>query len=158
MCKWRSSVPEIAVEAVLLRPENEKISVQDAIIELVRGFFVEETIEKATEEVELNVSLAARMFGLRKLEVSVWQASIESTYLYYISGVPEIVGTDLNWDSRIEAFFKSAAEEVANGNRQISEIRPVLEFLTTRIPYASVLMARFVSELCEDTDEEDATC
>ena len=37
LCNWKSSVPALAVEAVLLRPENQRIDVQGAISELGSG-------------------------------------------------------------------------------------------------------------------------
>ena len=44
LCTWRSSVPRIALEAVLLRPENELMQVDSAIDELSQMSFVEELV------------------------------------------------------------------------------------------------------------------
>ena len=142
LCKWRSSVPALAVEAVLLRPENERIDVGDAIAELVRGFFVEETIEEGTGEAEVSVPLAARLFGLGKLEVSVWQASIEiDVSMLHLFG-PHTAGTSPALGSRIKILFRNVAEALSRGSKDFSEVRPVLDFLTTRYSYACVLLSR----------------
>ena len=146
-------MPALAVEAVLLRPENERINVGEAIEELVKGFFIDESIEEATGEAEINVPIAARLFGLRKLEVSVWQASIETDVsILHLLGA-RTSGSSPKLGSRIEDLFGNVAAELSKGTEDLSEIRPVLEFLTTRYPYASVLLARLVSELGQDESE-----
>src|SRR5581483_4470196 len=38
---WRSTVPELALQAVLLRPSNDRIEVEEAIDELSRSSFIE---------------------------------------------------------------------------------------------------------------------
>lgn len=43
LCGWRSLVPQLALEAVLLRPTNEKMDVSAAVDELVQSSFVERT-------------------------------------------------------------------------------------------------------------------
>lgn len=155
LCRWRSSVPSLAVEAVLLRPQNERIDVAAAIEELVQAFFIDEIIDEASGEAEVNVPLSARLFGLRKLDVSVWQASIEADIpiLHLLgaraSGSPPEIGR------RIEGLFRNVAEAIAAGKLQFAEIRPVLEFITSRHAYASVLLARLVSELSDDESEEE---
>ena len=155
LCKWRSSVPALAVEAVLLRPENERIDVGEAIEELVRGFFVEELIEDATGEAEVSVPLAARLFGLGKLEVSVWQASIETDIsLLHLFG-PRAAGSSPALGSRVKVLFRNVAEALSRGHRDFSEVRPVLDFLPTRYSYSCVLLSRLFFELYQDEVEEE---
>ena len=155
LCKWRSSVPALAVEAVLLRPQNERMDVGEAIAELVKAFFIEESIDDATGESEVSVPLAARLFGVRKLEVSLWQASIEADVpILHLLGA-RAVGSTPELGSRIEGLFKNVAEAAAKDRDRFAELRPVLEFITSRYPYASVLLARLVSELDEDESEEE---
>ena len=74
LCTWRSSVPRIALEAVLLRPENELMQVDSAVDELSQMSFVEELGSEGLEEdVELAVPLSARLFGTKKLQTSPWR-------------------------------------------------------------------------------------
>ena len=155
LCRWRSSVPALAVEAVLLRPENERIDVGGAIDELVQGFFVEEVIEDATGEAEVSVPLAGRLFGLRKLEVSVWQASVETDIsILHLFG-PRTAGASPALGNRIQVLFRNVAEALSGGRRDLSEVRPVLDFLTTRYSYSCVLLARLFLELYQDEVEEE---
>ncbi|MYB62815.1 MAG: ATP-binding protein [Gemmatimonadetes bacterium] len=155
LCRWNSSVPAIAVEAVILRPVNEWIDVQGAISELVQRFLVYQTYETETDEAELSIPLAARLYGTRKLDVSEWQASIEADVSFLHLWGARKRGYTPELGSRIEGFFNNVAKELANNRLSLKEVQPILEFLTTRVPYASVLMARLVSELYNDSTQEE---
>ena len=155
LSNWRSSVPALAVEAVLLRPENERMDVQAAIEELVQSSFVEESFDQSTEEAEVSVPLSARLFGLRKLEVSPWKATIEGdTSLLHLLGAQNS-GPAVELGQRIERLFKNVATALSRGIREFSEIRPVLEFITTRYPFGSVLLADLVAELDLSSSDEE---
>ena len=59
LCSWRSSVPELALEAVLLRPTNqERIDVKSSLDELIRYSLVEEYDDNDVKILE--VPLAAK--------------------------------------------------------------------------------------------------
>ena len=155
LCNWRSSVPALAVEAVLLRPENERMDVQAAIEELVQSSFIEESFDQSTEEAEESVPLSARLFGLRKLEVSPWKATIEGdTSMLHLLGAQNS-GPAVELGQRIERLFKNVANALSRGIREFSEIQPVLEFITTRYPFGSVLLADLVAELDLSSSDEE---
>ena len=155
LCNWRSSVPALAVEAVLLRPENERMDVQAAIEELVQSSFVEEDFDDTTEEAEVSVPLSARLFGLRKLEVSTWKATIEAdTSMLHLLGAQNR-GPTVELGQRIQRLFNNVANALSRGWKEFSEIRPVLEFITSRYPFGSVLLADLVAELGLGDSEEE---
>jgi len=155
LCRWRSSVPSLAVEAVLLRPDNERIDVQGAIEDLVRGSFIEEVVDETSGEVEVTVPLPARLFGMRKLEVSVWKASIEAdTSLLQLLGA-RMPGATIELSQRITRLFNNVANALAKGTIELSDIRPVLEYITSRYPRGSVLLADLVAELGIGQAEEE---
>ena len=72
---WKSVVPELAVEAVLIRPGKERIDVHEAVRELVESSLVDE-FKAATDEYFLAVPLAAQVFGGKKLDSSPYRGSI----------------------------------------------------------------------------------
>ena len=154
LCNWKSSVPALAVEAVLLRPENEElINVQLAIDELVQSSFVEEAIEDATGEAEISVPLAARLFGIPKLKVSVWRVSIEAdTSLLHLLGA-RTSGSTMELGARIQRLFANVAEMLSKDGAYLMEVRPVLDYITSRYPYGSVLLANLVAEMSDDDIE-----
>ena len=68
LCSWRSVVPQIALESVILRDENEKHDFDSAIDELDKSSFVE--INERFDDSFISVPLAAALFGYKELEVS----------------------------------------------------------------------------------------
>jgi hypothetical protein len=74
---WRSLVPQLAVEAVLMRHGSDGVNPGTAVDELVRMSLVERT--RAEDETDfLAVPLTAAMFGKKKLEVSPHRELIEN--------------------------------------------------------------------------------
>jgi hypothetical protein len=68
LCSWRSVVPQIALESVILRDENEKMDFDYAIEELDKSSFIE--INERFDDSFISVPLAASLFGSKELEVS----------------------------------------------------------------------------------------
>src|SRR5665213_1621328 len=78
LSSWRSIVPRLAVEAALLRPENERMDVQVAIDVLERNSLIEVISGPALEQEFLQVPLAACIFGKKKLAVSPMTTAVEA--------------------------------------------------------------------------------
>lgn len=68
LCSWRSVIPQIALESVILREGNEKIDVDNGIDELHKSSFIE--ISERKDDSFIYVPLAAALYGARELEVS----------------------------------------------------------------------------------------
>ena len=147
LCKWRSSVPSLALEAVLMRPANENIDVYSAITELVQSSFIDQTFDTASNEPELSVPLASRLFGLQKLQVSVWRASVEEDVKLLQMLGPARQGNEPDFSRRIVQLFNNVAEVLSDGNKKLEEFLPVLQFITTRYSSGSVLLAQLVGDL-----------
>src|SRR5262249_20841045 len=78
LCNWRSVAPRLVVEAVLMRPSNERMDVVAAIDELERNSLVEGIGTEDGSQDFLSVPLAAAVFGRRKLVVSPAKAAIDA--------------------------------------------------------------------------------
>lgn len=79
LSSWRTAVLEAAVEAVMLRSENERIDVAGAIDELSR-MSLTDIHESADGASFLTVPLAAQVFGKRKLVASPLQAVVKADF------------------------------------------------------------------------------
>jgi hypothetical protein len=77
LCSWRSLVPQLALEATLLRQNDETVDPEAAIDQLVRTSLVERLTAGDGSDF-LEVPLTAATFGKSKLEVSPIRASIEN--------------------------------------------------------------------------------
>ncbi|MYH65441.1 MAG: hypothetical protein F4136_07280 [Chloroflexi bacterium] len=77
LCSWKSLVAETAIKAVLLRPGNEITDVIEAIDDLHNSSLIERNEWESDNEVYWSVPLAARLFGLKKLETNRMQMAIK---------------------------------------------------------------------------------
>ncbi len=154
LCTWRSSVPAIAVEAVLSRPANEDpIDVQEAIDELIKSSFVEEWTSGSSNEIEITVPLPARLFGGRKLKVSAWRASIKADSEILRMFGAQSTGTEVT--RRIRRLVNSAEQDLDKGNRTREEIEPILQYLATKYPSVWVHMANLTAKFNWDGLSEE---
>jgi hypothetical protein len=135
LCAWRSLVPQLALEAVLLRPENERMDVSQAVDELVRMSLVQRTASAADGTDFLDVPLAAAIFGQRKLGVSPDKASVEAD-VRMLQDIGPTSATTLKEGlrPRVTNLFQRIAERVANGKGTLAEMLPVLEIVARGYP------------------------
>ncbi len=155
LCRWRSSVPSLALEAILMRPANERIDVRSAITELVQTSFIDQVTDPQSGEPELSVPLAARLFGARKLQVSVWRASIEEdSKLLQLLG-PSRRRTAPEFGRRMKQLFDNVADEISVGEKPVKEYLPVLQFITTSYSPGSVLLSYRAAKLGLGDDEQE---
>lgn len=68
LCSWRSVIPQIALESVLLREDNERIDLDNALEELNKSSFVD--IVEREDDSFISVPMAASLFGKKELDVS----------------------------------------------------------------------------------------
>jgi hypothetical protein len=144
---WRSLVPQLAVEAVIMRHGSDGVNPGTAVDELVRMSFVERT--RAEDETDfLAVPLTAAMFGKKKLEVSPHRELIENDIRFLQEiGATTTTGLKEGIRPRIAAFFKRIAKRISDGNVSLEEMRPVLEFVARSYSPAWLLLADLELEL-----------
>ena len=150
LCSWRVSVPEVGVEAVLLRPGTARFDVAGALEELHRYSLVER-VYTDDDEGFVSVPLAAAEYGKRKLKVSEFKVEIE----HDVKVLREFgVGrrgsqNDVKYGvfPRIENLVRSIAKRVSDGKGRLDRELPVLEFLASRVPKAYLRLAQLVVEL-----------
>ncbi len=70
LCSWRSAVSKLALEAVLLRPDNEeRIDVEEGVEELRKSSFIDVFKSELDNSEFISVPLAASIFGKNELQV-----------------------------------------------------------------------------------------
>jgi hypothetical protein len=154
---WRSLVPQLAVEAVLLRHKGEQANPTEAIEQLVRSSLVERsTADDGTDFLE--VPLTAALFGRRKAEVSPIKQIIDAdlTFLRDI-GATSATGLRHGIAPKVEAFFNRTARRIEAGEVQLADMREVLEFFANSFPPAWLYLARMDEERSEDDSIAKAT-
>ena len=157
LASWRSVVPEIAVEAVVLRSRGERINVKRALDELLRYSFVELIASESDAQVFIAVPLAAMLFGRRKLSASPMKAVIDTDMellLAFGPGRKEDVRHGVL--PRIKRLLRYVVDQVTTGRESLEEAEPMLEFLAGRMPSVWLKLADLYEEL-QPSDAADKT-
>jgi len=138
---WRSLVPQIAVEAVLLRHRSEGGDPPSACDELVRMSLVERISAEDGNDF-LSVPLTAALFAKKKLEVSPQRDVIESDVrLLQDIGPTAKSALKEGIRPRINALFRKVARRIEDNSDTLDELRPVLEFVARAYTPAWLLLA-----------------
>jgi tetratricopeptide (TPR) repeat protein len=144
---WRSIVPSLAIEAVVMRSADELIDVRSAIEELKRLSFIEEIAPAEGEEIFISLPLAALSFGQKKLNASALKAVIEAdSELLQEFGAIRKEGTSSGIKIRISHLVKALAKRVASGKEELQSFRSMLEFVGSRVPAAWLDISRLYIE------------
>lgn len=146
LCGWRSSIPRAALEAVLLRPSNERFDVEGALERLEQTSMIEVARSGADGEVFISVPLAALLFGQRELNVSPVQSAVMAD-LQLLREFGAIRQTDLRHGlgPRVRAFANRVAAAAAAG-LEVKERLAVLEHIASVYPEAWEVLADLASE------------
>ena len=148
LCSWRVLVPEVAIEAVLLRPGSQRFDVTGAIDELERYSLIDRFASKEDGADTLGVPLAAAMYGRGKLEASPFSVSVEEDrriLMEFGPGKPKDPRQSVL--PRIHALYQAVARRAQDRPEAFEELRPVLEYLAMRVPRAYLQLADLVTEV-----------
>lgn len=147
LCSWRSVIPQIALEAVLLRAENERINVDDAVEELRKSSFIEVINSEKDGEYFISVPLAASIFGKNELEVSSEKfAILADRDLLQDFGAAQQSDIVHGITPRIIRKFHNIANRISQGKENIEIHLPTLEYLASKYPYAWIYLANIHEE------------
>lgn len=147
LSNWRSTIPEIAIEAVLMRESNEYMDVEAAIEELNRSSLI--NIEKSEKDGMRFISspLSASVFGKKKLSVSPMKTAIEAdTQLLHTFGVGLNTEIHLGIEPRIIKFFRDIAKRVSTKADKLENYISILEFICRKYPSAWITLSFLYEE------------
>lgn len=146
LCGWRSSIPRAALEAVLLRPGNERFDVEGALERLEQVSLIEITSSGADAQAFISVPLASQLFGQRELRVSPVQSAVEADLqLLRDFGAVKPTGLGQGLEPRVRAFAGRVAAAAAAG-QEIGDRLAVLEHVASVFPSAWEALADLASE------------
>ena len=132
LCSWSSMVPMIAIEAILWRPENEKMDVQSAIEELRKSSFID-IIDDNGDDI-INTPLAAAIFGKGELEVYPEKIKVYADRKLLIEfGTTTYTNLSNGVINNIERKFKAISNRINSIEEFQSEL-PILEYIASKYP------------------------
>jgi hypothetical protein len=150
LCSWNSMIPKIALEAVLWRPENEKIEVQRAIEELKQSSFIDVINDDTNDEI-ISVPLAATIYGKGELEVYPEKIKIYADRkLLFEFGTTSHSNLSNGLIQNIERKFKSISSRITSIDEFEKEL-PTLEYLASKFPKTY----KYIIEIFEEYKEFD---
>ena len=145
---WRVSVPEIAVEAVMLRRRSEHFDVGAALDEVVRFSLVERSEGRDNRTSFVTVPLVAALFGRGELEVHRLRPTVENDRRLLMDFGARSKGESYRGvEERIENLIRNVARRSsADGDVIRSEDREILEYLADQFPRMYWRLAELVTE------------
>lgn len=147
LSNWRSTIPEIAIEAVLMREDNEHMDVKKGIEELHRSSLIIIDTSEKDGMLFISVPYSASVFGKKKLSVSSMKTAIQAdTEILHKFGVGIITETHLGIEPRLIKFFRDIAKRVSSKHDKLEFYIPILEFLCRRYPNAWLTLASLYEE------------
>ena len=145
-------MPEVALEAVLLRPGNDRFNVSEALDQLHPFSLVERLSAEENDHVLVGVPLAASIYGRVKLEASVFRVSIEEDRKLLIEFGPGR-GTMAKQGilPRIVNLYKTVAYRAQRNPDLFEQYKPILEFLAQAVPIAFLRLSDLEWEFDDTT-------
>ena len=136
LSNWRSVVPQLALEAVLLRDaedeDNERIRVGAAVDELYQSSFADIKESPAPEKERfVFVPLTASLFGRRVLPVSPFKNTVQADLeLLYKFGATQQTDIQHGIKPKVESLFRNVERE----RNALTKYLPMLEVVARRYP------------------------
>lgn len=149
LSNWRTTIPKLAVEAVMLRnpAEAEIVPAPACIEELERSSFIDVVESQADKERFIQTPLVASLFGRGKLRASPLRSTVEAdTDVLQQFGAGGQADIRHGVSPRIERLVKSLASRIAGGQATLSEYTPMLEYISRHYPTAWRLLAELHEE------------
>jgi hypothetical protein len=147
LANWRSTIPSVAIESVLMRKENEKMDVEAGIDELNRYSLIEIVKSQADNSLFLSLPLAAFEFGHRKLNSSPMKTAVETDMIMlHMFGVGRNTEIIFGLDRRIKKFFRSLAKS-SDIKSKIKLYKPIIEYICRKHPKYWLDLSDFYQEL-----------
>ncbi|MFH1419234.1 MAG: NB-ARC domain-containing protein [Planctomycetota bacterium] len=143
LCNWRSVIPALALKAVLLRSENERMDIAEALSELERFSLVEMSTSESDKSDFVSVPLAAQVFGRKKLSVSATRSAVEADV-----EILRAFGATQRVDVRhgLDRHLKRIAKTISDDEAAFSRYSPLLEFMARHHPPVWLYLASLYKE------------
>ncbi|SRR6266540_148185 len=146
LCNWHSLMPVTALQAVLLRPANERMDVLMAVEELRKSSLVELASSGDAEEF-VNVPLASLEFGRTKLNTSPLKSAVQAdSHILQMFGASQKTDVRHGIAPRLERLFLNVSREVSKDFGKLANYLPVLHLVAERTPDAWLSLASLYEE------------
>lgn len=143
LSSWRSVVPYIALESVIMRSENESIDFDASIDELEKSSLIEITERK--DDLFINVPLAAAIYGSQELDVSPMKMQIMSDRQLLMEFGAGNARGKATLEAHIAKKVKALKDRIKSYDDFIHEL-PSMEYLSSKYSKIWVDIAFFYNK------------
>lgn len=156
LCNWRSAIPQIALEAVLLRADQDGFDVSKAVEELENYSFIEKHTANNDETDFLSIPLAASIFGKRKFSVSPYKISIMAdTEILHLLGASQPADINKGLLPKLDNLIKQVLNKAKYSTIDVSIYLSILEFIAQNYYPAWLKISDLVIQLDSDTKDSE---
>lgn len=146
LADWNSSVPRLALEAVLLRSIEERSEVEKGIESLLQFSMAEIHVSSTDNQENLSLPLVARVFGKKKLNVSPFNAAVKvDVDILQMLGASGRDDANLGLEQRLKRFIGNISRRIEAGE-SFETYEPILEMICRRYNPGWLLLARWHME------------
>jgi hypothetical protein len=140
---WNSSVPRVALEAVLLRSTLERLEVEKGIESILQFSMAESRTAPADGQEFISLPLVATVFGRKKLNVSPFKTAIHSDVeILQMLGPARQSDIHLGLAKRVESFIANISRRIERGE-SFDDYSSILEMICRAYNPGWQLLARW---------------
>lgn len=156
LAAWNSSVPRVALEAVLMRSTSERQEVERGVESLVQYSMAELHIAPIDQQPFIRLPLVASSFGKKKLSVSPLKASIQSDVeTLQLLGPSRSDDMKLGLRHRLERLISGIAQRV-EGGQSFDDYSDIVEMICRAYPPGWLILARWHLQLGDNVSLQNA--
>ncbi|HEY1721506.1 MAG TPA: NB-ARC domain-containing protein [Magnetospirillaceae bacterium] len=146
LAAWNSSVPRVALEAVLIKSIGERSEVEKGIESLLQFSIGEVAVSASDGQENIGLPLVAEVFGKKKLNVSPYRIAIQADVeILQMLGPGRLNDLNLGLQSKLERFIKNISRKIESGDDLLVYL-PIIEMICRRHPPGWLLLARLYME------------
>ena len=139
LSSWQVYVPEVAITGLLLRSDDDRLEIDEAMLQLERFSLIDRINAEEDEQALVTVPLAASTFGRSKLAGSPLRASVEEDSLTLkMFGFGHGKLMNQNVLPRIRIFYNNIEDRSKEDKSILDQHLSFLEYLASQIPRAYV--------------------
>ncbi len=140
---WNSSVPRLALEAVLFRSTEERHEVEKGIDQLLQFSMAEAQVASSDQQEFISLPLVASVFGKKKLNISPFKATVQAdTEILRMLGPSRRDDVHLGLAKRLENFVANVSRRVDAGE-PFEDYAQILEMICRAYNPGWLLLARW---------------
>jgi len=146
LADWNSSVPRLALEAVLLRSIEERSEVEKGIESLLQFSMAEVHISPTDNQEFISLPFVARIFGKKKLNVSPFKTAVKvDVETLQMLGTSRRDDIHLGLEQRLKRFIENISIRIEAGG-SFESYAPILEMICRSYNPGWLLLARWHME------------